>query len=81
MKAPNRDLLVLVKHARDNEDAMERELAQLNKLLMGVETQETFSHVYEVIDLNRYRVYTQTSTIMNLIHNGEPAFVFLNNKN
>ena len=29
MKAPNRDLLVLVKHARDNEDAMERELFQL----------------------------------------------------
>lgn len=81
MNAPNRDLLVLVKHARDNEDAMERELVQLNKLLVEVETQETFSHVYEVIDCNKFRIYVECSRIMRLIHNGEPAFVFLNNKN
>lgn len=81
MKALNRDLLVLVKHARDNEAAMERELVQLNQLLMDVETQETFSHVYEVIDCNKFKVYTDSKRIMKLIHTGEPAFVFLNNMN
>lgn len=81
MKAPNRDLLVLVKHARDNEDAMERELFQLNKLLMDVETQNTYSHVYEIIDCNKFRVSTDCRTIMKFIHSGEPPFVFLNNKN
>ncbi|MCU0386549.1 MAG: hypothetical protein MUE38_11005 [Flavihumibacter sp.] len=81
MKAPNRDLLVLVKHARDNEEAMERELVQLNKLLMDVETQETYSHVYEIIDCNKFRISTECKRIMKFIHSGEPPFVFLNNKN
>ncbi|MBC6492707.1 hypothetical protein ACFSQD_17875 [Flavihumibacter stibioxidans] len=81
MKAPNRDLLVLVKHARNNEEAMEKELAQLNKLLISVETQDTFATVYEAIDCNKFRVYNDPWKIMKLISSGEPAFVFLNNKN
>ena len=36
MKTPNRDLLVLVKHALDDNEAMERELNRLNGLLMDV---------------------------------------------
>lgn len=81
MKAPNRDLLVLVKHARNNEVAMEKELAQLNQLLVSVETQDTFSTVFEVIDCNKFRVYNEGWKIMKLISAGETAFVFLNNKN
>ena len=81
MKAPNRDLLVLVKHARNNEVAMERELAQLNQILVSVETQATFSTVYEVIDCNKFRIHHDGRKIMKLISAGETAFVFLNNKN
>ncbi len=81
MKAPNRDLLVLVKHARDNEDAMERELVQLNKLLMDVETQETYSHVYEIIDCNKFGICKVCKRIVKFINSGEPPFVFFTNKN
>ncbi|KIC96311.1 hypothetical protein [Flavihumibacter solisilvae] len=81
MKAPNRDLLVLVKHARDNEEAMEQELTQLHSLLLDVENPRTFSNVFEVIDCNRFKVYTDSKHIMHAISAGESAFVFLNNKN
>ena len=81
MKAPNRDLLVLVKHARNNEVAMEKELAQLNQILVSVETQATFATVYEVIDCNKFRIHSDGRKIMKMIASGETAFVFLNNRN
>lgn len=81
MKAPNRDLLVLVKNARDNEEAMELELTRLHSLLLDVENPQTFSSVYEVIDCNKFKVYADSRHIMQVIAAGDAAFVFLNNKN
>ena len=81
MKSPNRDLLVLVKHAQDNKDAMENELTQLHSLLLDVENPRTFCCVFEVIDCNKFRVYADQKRIMKTISSGEEAFVFLNNKN
>ncbi|GAO42442.1 hypothetical protein [Flavihumibacter petaseus] len=81
MKAPNRDLLVLVKNARDNEAAMELELTRLHSLLLDVENPQTFSNVYEVIDCNKFKVFDDSRRIMQVIAAGESAFVFLNNKN
>ncbi|ULQ51895.1 hypothetical protein [Flavihumibacter fluvii] len=81
MKSPNRDLLVLVKHAHDNQEAMEQELTQLHSLLLDVETPGTFCSVYEVIDCNKFRVYADQKRILKTIAGGESAFVFLNNKN
>ncbi len=81
MKAPNRDLLVLVKNVRDNEEAMELELTRLHSLLLDVENPHTFSSVYEVIDCNRSKVFSDSRRIMQVIASGEAAFVFLNNMN
>jgi hypothetical protein len=81
MKSPNRDLLVLVKHAHDNHEAMENELTQLHSLLLEVENPRTFCCVFEVIDCNKFRVYADQKRIMKTISTGENPFVFLNNKN
>jgi hypothetical protein len=81
MKSPNRDLLVLVKHAHENQEAMEHELTQLHSLLLDVENPKTFCCVFEVIDCNKFRVYADQKRIMKSISNGEAAFIFLNNKN
>jgi hypothetical protein len=81
MKSPNRDLLVLVKHAHDNQEAMEQELTQLHSLLLDIENAITFCNVFEVIDCNRFRVYADQKRILKTIAVGEEAFVFLNNKN
>ena len=81
MKTCNRDLLVLVKHAQDNQESMEKELTQLHRLLMDVENSRTFCKVFEVVDCNRFRVFTDEKRILKTISYGEGAFVFLNNKN
>ena len=81
MKSPNRDLLVLVKHAHENQEAMEKELTRLHSLLLEIENPMTFTCVFEVIDCNKFRVYADQKRIMKTISNGESAFVFLNNKN
>lgn len=81
MKTPNRDLLVLVKNARQNEADMELELTRLHSMLVSVENAQTFCSVFEVIDCNRFKVYADNRRILQAIANGETAFVFLNNKN
>jgi hypothetical protein len=81
MKAPNRDLLVLVKHARDSEEAMEKELTQLHSLLLDVENPTTFCCVFEVIDCNKCRIFNDCKRIMQSISGGESPFIFLNNNN
>ncbi|MBZ5857504.1 hypothetical protein [Flavihumibacter profundi] len=81
MKTPNRDLLVLVKQAPHNDEAMEQQLTQLHSLLLEVENPQTFCCVYEVIDCNKFRVYSDHKRIMQSISGNDPAFVFLNNKN
>ncbi|ULQ55765.1 hypothetical protein KJS94_14040 [Flavihumibacter rivuli] len=81
MKAPNRDLLVLVKNHRYDEEAMELEIAQLHRLLMEVETSRTFSCVYEIIDMNRYKIHTDGRKVIRYINEGEKPFIFFNNKN
>ncbi len=81
MKTPNRDLLVLVKQHLDDSEAMERELTRLNTLLMAVENSTTFSRVFEVIDCNKLKVFTEGKRIMALLSSGEKSFVFLYNKN
>lgn len=81
MKAPNRDLLVLVKNARHNEAEMEMELSRLHSLLMNVENAQTFCAVFEVIDCNKFRVFADSRHILQTISIGESAFIFLNNKN
>ena len=82
MKTPNRDLLVLVKDDRLNQDAIELELERLNRLLMIFETLEKLCIAHEVFDMNRYRIMRKDVKIRSIIAQKElKPFVFLFNKN
>jgi len=82
MKNSNRDLLVLVKDAYTDQEAMQYELQQLNLLLVNFETLESFCIAHEVFDIQKYRILTKKSQLQKIIEK-EPLkpFVFICNKN
>ena len=82
MKSPNRDLLVLLKNEYMSEQAIEQEVERLNELLFHVESVHCFCVSHEIIDLNKYRVYKDQDTVMQLIRQRETkAFQFISNMN
>jgi len=82
MKAPNRDLLVLVKDEYMNEQAIEQEVEKLNEMLYFAESIESFCVAHEVIDMNRYRVYDKPHQIRKMVQCDDlKAFQFVFNKN
>lgn len=79
MQTPNRDLLVL---AKNDQQQLEQEVAQLNQLLYHVENENAFCVANEVIDVNRGKVIKKTHLIIRTIRGGAlKPFVFINNKN
>jgi hypothetical protein len=82
MKNSNRDLLVLVKDAYTDQEAMQHELQQLNLLLLNFETLDNFCIAHEVFDIQKYRILTKKSQLQKIIEK-EPLkpFVFICNKN
>ncbi len=82
MKTRNRDLLVLLKDEFRNEQSIENELEKLNELLHITETVDNYCIAYEVIDLNKFRIYHQRKKIIQVFsQNKLKAFQFLCNKN
>ena len=82
MKNANRDLLVLVKDAYTNQEAMQQELQQLNMLLVNFETLESFCIAHEVFDIQKYRVLTKRSQLQKIIEKETlKPFMFICNKN
>lgn len=82
MKNSNRDLLVLVKDAYTNNEAMQFELQQLNMLLVNFETLESFCIAHEVFDIQKYRVLTKKSQLQKIIEKDTlKPFMFICNKN
>ena len=82
MKAPNRDLLVLVKDEHMNEQLMEHELEQLNDLLFNFATIDNFCISHEILDMNRYKILNSAFAIQQIIRQKElKAFQFICNKN
>ena len=82
MKTRNRDLLVLLKDEFRNEQSIEHELERLNELLHITETIDNYCIAYEVIDLNKYKIYHQRSKIIQVFsQNKLKSFQFLCNKN
>jgi hypothetical protein len=82
MKNSNRDLLVLVKDAYTNNEAMQFELQQLNMLLVNFETLESFCMAHEVFDIQKYRVLTKKSQLQKIIEKETlKPFMFICNKN
>jgi len=82
MKNSNRDLLVLVKDAFSNKEAIQHELNQLNRLLGKFETLESFCVAHEVFDMQKYRILSGKSQLQKIIEKEElKPFVFICNKN
>lgn len=82
MKNANRDLLVLVKDAYTNKEAMQYELQQLNTLLVNFETLESFCIAHEVFDIQKFRVLTKRSQLKKIIEKDTlKPFMFICNKN
>ena len=82
MKNSNRDLLILVKEAFTNQEAMQYELQQLNMLLGDFETLESFCLAHEVFDLQKYRILTKRAQLQKIIEKDTlKPFVFICNKN
>ena len=82
MKNSNRDLLVLVKDAYTNKEAMQHELQQLNLLLVNFETVECFCMAHEVFDIQKYRILTKKSQLQKIIEKEAlKPFMFICNKN
>ena len=82
MKRPNRDLLVLMKDERLDEDEIQNELEQLNQLLMYFETADNICLSHEVFDMNRYRIIRKPQQVQKIIDQKDvKPFVFISNKN
>ena len=82
MKSPNRDLLVLLKDEYMSEQSIEQEVELLNEMLFHVESMDNFCKAHEVFDLNRYKVYTKSKQIIQVIRQREiRPFQFVCNKN
>jgi hypothetical protein len=77
----NRDLLVLFKE-KSNPQAIEHEVELLHELLFYVEKIDHLVKVYEVVNINKYKVSSNLKLVRETLANKIlKPFVFLNNKN
>lgn len=77
----NRDLLVLFKE-ESNPKTIEHEVELLHELLFYVEKIDNLVVAYEVINVNKYKIYSDKKIIRGTLnHKNLKPFIFLNNKN
>lgn len=82
MKKYTRDLLLLRKDELENEDTIEREVESISRILQTVETIQALSIAFELIDLNRFKIYHDERSIGKAMRNGGlKPFEFLCNRN
>ena len=82
MNTSNRDLLLLTKYENPDSDAMKLELKFLNELLYKVESLHHYCIVNEIIDINRYKIFTKPFQIHKITRERKmKPFVFIFNKN
>jgi hypothetical protein len=78
----NRDLLVMFNQELMSPKAMEHQVEMLHELLFDVERTDNLAAAHEVIDLNRYKIYTKHSSVKSTIREQAlKPFVFLNCRN
>lgn len=81
-KNQQRDLLVLLNTETRSRSAIDQEVEWLHSLLHHVEELENFCRAHEVIDLNSYRIYTQSGRVKKAVLRRDfKAFEFISNKN
>jgi hypothetical protein len=82
MKRLKRDLILLRKEDQLDDLNIEREVQCLNYLLQSVETISSLCKAYELIDMNRYKIYQDTLTITKALKQKDlKSFQFIFNKN
>ena len=80
MKNYDRDLLVLYKAGKYNDDLLQREVESLHQILLQVERNEVFCCAHELVTRNR--ITSKTKFILKAISNlNLKPFHFLINKN
>lgn len=82
MKAASRDLLVLSRNVSINKREMEIEVEKLSQLLYHAEAIENLCIATEIIDINNYKILTNSKKIEKIISfNKLRPFQFICNKN
>lgn len=82
MNTGNRDLLLLTKYEKSDSVAMKLELKFLNDLLYRVESLHHFCIVNEIIDVNKYKIFTKPYQVHKISRERRiKPFVFIFNKN
>ena len=82
MKKQTRDLLLLRKDELDDDQTIEREVECISRILQNVETISSLCIAFELIDLNRFKIFHDHSSIGKAMRNGGlKPFQFLNNRN
>ncbi|RNI38896.1 hypothetical protein EFY79_04325 [Hanamia caeni] len=77
----NRDLLVLFKE-KSNPQSIEQEVELLHELLFYAEKVENLVSVYEVVNVNKYKISSNKKIVRETLSNKIlKPFVFLFNKN
>ena len=67
MKSANRDLLVLARHGTPNKGELDIEVEKLHKILFEAETMDSFCIANEIIDINRYKIFTDPVQIQKIL--------------
>ena len=82
MNNTNRDLLVLFNQELMTPQAIEHEVEQLHGILYMVENLDNIVAAHEVIDVNKYKIFSTAGQLQGIIKQRElKPFVFLNCKN
>jgi hypothetical protein len=82
MNPRNRDLIVLTKKEMMNQQELQHEIELLNDLFYLVENSDAFIIANEVIDINRYKIYSKLNQVKQLLKEQKlKPFVFISNKN
>ena len=82
MNRINRDLLVLFNQELMSPQALENEVELLHELLYTVERLDNLVTAHEIIDLNKYKIIKNNSTLRKVIRLQElKPFIFLSCKN
>ena len=82
MKKQTRDLLLLRKDGCYDDHTIEREVESIGRILQTVETISSLCIAFELIDLNRFKIYHDQPSIGKAMrHGGLKPFQFLNNRN
>lgn len=82
MKKNIRDIIILRKEDVPNQNTIEQEIHSLNIMLQKLESSDDLFTCFELLDLNKFKVFTKTHLISRSLKSTvKKPFEFLINKN